>query len=268
MSRRTSRVWKFSSEEFGNMVKESRSWHMLVKSCNFGHACNSITVKKRVQEENIDVSHFKGKNWSKGTIQTEEQKNYRYTLDELLVNNKDYKPQNQKLKKRLIIEKKLEDKCSVCNQKPKWNGKKLVLQLDHINGDPYDNRLENLRVICPNCHSQTDTFCGKTKFKKRVHPKIEHKKNLQKVLKELKKTVRGKKSNLPTSNDRTNHCIKCDTPIYRGGKNCVSCSQKNSRKVKERPPKEQLLKEIKELGYSATGRKYGVSDNAIRKWIK
>jgi hypothetical protein len=51
--------------------------------------------------------------------------------------------------------------CSECGQLPEWNGKPLVLQVDHINGDPTDNRPENLRFLCPNCHTQTDTFAGR-----------------------------------------------------------------------------------------------------------
>jgi hypothetical protein len=51
--------------------------------------------------------------------------------------------------------------CSVCDQSPTWNNQPLVLQIDHINGDAADNRLENLRFLCPNCHSQTDTFAGR-----------------------------------------------------------------------------------------------------------
>ena len=58
-------------------------------------------------------------------------------------------------------------KCAICGNNGIWNNQKLVLQLDHKNGDNTDNRLSNLRLLCPNCHSQTDTFSGRNiKIKK------------------------------------------------------------------------------------------------------
>jgi hypothetical protein len=68
--------------------------------------------------------------------------------------------QTFKLNKRLIKEKILEDKCSICGIK-EWNGKKINMHLDHINGISSDHVLSNLRLVCPNCHSQTETYCGK-----------------------------------------------------------------------------------------------------------
>jgi hypothetical protein len=124
----------------------------------------------------------------------------------------------QKIKSRIIKENLLIYKCEICNNLGEHNGSKLSLHLDHINGINDDNRLENLRFLCPNCHSQTETYGGKS------NKKIKSKKNKN-----------------------------ADRP--------------NSRKV-ERPTLETLLKDVEEFGYSATGRKYGVSDNAIRKWIK
>lgn len=67
----------------------------------------------------------------------------------------------QKLKGKLIAAGLKKDECEVCGQLPIWNSKPLVLQLDHINGVHTDNRLENLRVICGHCHSQTSTFAGR-----------------------------------------------------------------------------------------------------------
>ena len=70
--------------------------------------------------------------------------------------------QTLKLKKRLISEKVLDYKCASCGLF-EWNNKEISLQLDHIDGNSHNHKLENLRLLCPNCHSQTDTWCGKNK---------------------------------------------------------------------------------------------------------
>lgn len=67
------------------------------------------------------------------------------------------------LKKRILKSNLIAYKCAICSMLPIWNGKDLVLQLDHINGINDDNRLENLRFLCPNCHTQTDTFSAKNR---------------------------------------------------------------------------------------------------------
>jgi len=85
-------------------------------------------------------------------------------LDEILVDNSPYIGGSTHLKNKLLKLKLLVYKCYICNIND-WNGKYLVLQLDHINGHKLDNRLNNLRLLCPNCHSQTETFCGKNNIK-------------------------------------------------------------------------------------------------------
>jgi Zn finger protein HypA/HybF involved in hydrogenase expression len=64
------------------------------------------------------------------------------------------------VKSRIIKDKLIPYECAVCGLKDNWNNKSITLQLDHINGINNDNRLKNLRFLCPNCHSQTITFCG------------------------------------------------------------------------------------------------------------
>ena len=83
----------------------------------------------------------------------------RMTLDEVLVNG------NKKLwaRHRDKVKQLLGNTCSACKIKSQWNEMDLVLHLDHINGIPTDNRIENLRLLCPNCHSQTSTYCGRNK---------------------------------------------------------------------------------------------------------
>lgn len=78
--------------------------------------------------------------------------------------------------------------------------------------------------------------------------------------------VIGKNNKNKNKKKKKKYFCNCGIEIHRNHKQCQSCCSKNKRKV-DRPPLEQLIKEIEELGYCGTGRKYGVSDNAIRKWV-
>lgn len=89
----------------------------------------------------------------------------KYKNEEVFKDNSFYPRKD--IKKRIISDNLLEYKCVECNNIGVHNNKKLVLQLDHINGRSEDNRLENLRFLCPNCHSQTETYAGKSTVGKR-----------------------------------------------------------------------------------------------------
>ncbi len=85
------------------------------------------------------------------------------SLHDILVKNSPYEGGSSALKSRLYRAGLLKEdaQCAECGVSSIWNGKRLVLQLDHINGSNRDNRIENLRLLCPNCHSQTDTYAGR-----------------------------------------------------------------------------------------------------------
>ena len=78
-----------------------------------------------------------------------------------ILNGKHPQYPTNKLKKRCIKDGILENKCIICGQLPKGEGKELVLHLDHIDGNKYNHDLDNIRILCPNCHTQTDTYSGK-----------------------------------------------------------------------------------------------------------
>ena len=232
MRKRTSPIWATSKEELSRIVKNSGSLAQVLREINldpYGTGSRYRSLKQRLLDDKIDFSHISlgkmcnlGKKFPGKAI----------PLEEVMVKNSTYSRGH--LKKRLIKDKILENKCVLCGQLTEYNGKELVMVLDHVNGVRNDHREENLRLLCPNCNSQEPTFAGKR-------------------------------------NKKYYYCEKCNNEITKQSKSklCKSCYGKkySSRKVKNRPSKEQLLKMIKETSYCAVGRKYGVSDKAVRKWL-
>lgn len=136
------------------------------------------------------------------------------------------------LRKKLIEDGIKKDECEVCGH-THWQNKKLTLELHHKDGNRYNNLIDNLQILCPNCHSLISN-----------HARI--------------KTIKIKKMS---------YC-SCGKQILVGSEMCEECWHKKNRKVTNRPEKSILLEDVKNLGYSGSGRKYGVSDNTIRKWLK
>jgi ssDNA-binding Zn-finger/Zn-ribbon topoisomerase 1 len=219
----------WSKEALTEAVSESVNYAECLR--HIGVASDHSTTQRRklkikIEEYDLDISHFtfharENPGWNKKT-----------PLGEILVKNSTYL-YTTKLKRRLVGGGLLDYECEKCGIS-EWQGKDLTLQLDHINGKSRDNRLENLRLLCPNCHSQTDTFCRRKKGKART---------------------------------KTNQCVDCDEKILASSTRCVSCSA--AQKIKtDWPPTDQLISMVEKTSYTSVGRELGVSDNAVRKRIK
>lgn len=122
---------------------------------------NYAQIKKFIKQYSLSTKHFTGQAWNKGMRGIGKPI---IPLSEILV--KDSTFQSYKLKKRLFDEKIKKPKCEICGWSKKAKDGRLPLELDHINGDRLDNRLKNLRILCPNCHSLQSTHRGLNRKKK------------------------------------------------------------------------------------------------------
>lgn len=203
-------------------------------------------------------------------------------LEEFLVKS-DRRRNNTQIKKKLLQEGLIKNECSICGQPPFWNGQPLVLEIDHINGDNTDNRLENIRLVCPNCHSQTPTFAGRNVRKqnlKNIPPKLK--------LIDMIQNMTIKNIALKFEVDKkivqrwlTHYNIKVCEYYYQDGQRIrrdilkrpdelnyrfTGGPRPDKRKV-NRPDKETLAQMIQTTPFTTIAKQYGVSDKAVRRWV-
>ena len=187
---------------------------------------NYKAVNKYIKIHNIDISHFE-------TNSDRCKKMINFTkkdISEFLIENSN--SCRYHLKKRLFEEGYLDNVCCLCGQDENWNGMKISLIIDHINGISNDNRLENLRIVCPNCNAGLDTFAGR---------------NIKKI--------------------NIDKLCKCGKSKDKKSTLCSGCNGLIKRKV-NRPPYIILKEEIEISGYNSVGRKYNVAGNTIKMWLK
>lgn len=248
---------------------------------------SSDSIKEIIKKYNLDVAHFKGQGWNKDNVNMSM---FRY-------NNA---IKSSKLIRALTILRGW--KCEKCGR-TEWEEKRIPLCVHHIDGNHINNELNNLMVLCPNCHAQTDNYCGKNKsthkpftdeefvealknttsirqalqslginyaakyYYDKAHYLIDKYNIVQKRKAAQKIKSKTKKKKKTTKEKQKNYCIDCGKEIHHNAKRCIECEHKKQRKI-EWPQRDELKEMIRSKSFSAIGRLYNVSDNAIRKWCK
>jgi hypothetical protein len=232
---------RYSESQAREAIAQSLSWSEALRRLGTRPAGGNWKTLRRYAEEvwRIRFDHFDPYASQRASLPRE-----RTPLSEILVVGSTYSRGH--LKERLYAEGLKLPICERCGQGELWHGQRMSLILDHVNGVGDDNRLENLQIVCPNCAATLSTHCGRNK----PHAIVER------------------------------ECERCGTPFVRRRREQRYCSPEcgrrwdrsglirpGARRV-ERPPYEQLVREIAESSYVAVGRKYGVSGTAIRKWLR
>lgn len=151
-------IWKIDRDELAQIVAQSTTGTDICNHFGLRAASGQMrTLFERIRAENIPHDHIpRGRSSGKGIKRGGTRA---FPLEQVLVKGSTYARTN--LKRRLLEAGLLRNQCYDCGQGPTWNGRPLSLQIDHKNGVANDNRLDNLQMLCPNCHSQTETFAGK-----------------------------------------------------------------------------------------------------------
>jgi hypothetical protein len=230
----------FPEDQFREAVARALCWSDVLRELGYetkGH--NIRTVQRWAQRWQVSTEHFDA-----DRVRALAGRRRAQPLQDVLIEGSTYS--RGKLKERLIREGLKRPVCEMCGQGEKWHGAPMSMVLDHVNGQADDNRLENLRIVCPNCNATLDTHCGRNMPRQRVCPSCQE-------------------AFVPR--DRlhrycTERCWGVDARrLYLG------VPHPEARRV-PRPSLEQLQADIESMSMVAVGKKYGVSDNAVRKWLR
>lgn len=278
----------YTQEEFIEAVKNSYSYSGVCRILGISPKGGNLkTVKNKIQQLELDASHFTGQRWNKGKTSENHPSIKKKDISEILVENSGWASGH--IRQRLIKEGLKEAKCECCGR-TEWFGVPIPLELHHINEIHTDNRLENLLILCPNCHAMTDSHINIENLSALVkRQEVEGRKVREALIAKFEKEKATGNPEPSLNNEEgaeTRHvqpkfknkyvlepkyCEYCGKELEGRSRQNKYCSQDYAHKANgsKRPDILTLLEDFKELkSFIQVGNKYGVTDNAVRKWCK
>lgn len=259
-----SKIYDLTKEELQNLFDTSYSYADILRKIGLFGSCNNRTLKRIEKEYNINVDQF-SINHKRFMSEIGKRSAKRYDLESKLTKNSIIN--SHKLKNKLIEAGYKKAECEICGLST-WLDKPIKLHLHHKDGDHTNNTLENLQILCPNCHSMTDNYgvYNSNIYKKHIADK-ENKKTTKIKYKITNTTKQTKKKKTPQKKEL---CPVCKTNMKDvHSSTCLSCSYKSRMKDLSEIVERDILKDlIRNTPFLQIAKKYDVSDNTIRKWCK
>lgn len=275
----------YTQEQFIEAVKSSYSYSEVCRTLGISPKGGNLkTVKNKILQLELDASHFTGQRWNKGKTSEDHPSIKKKDISEILIENSGWS--SGAIRQRLIKEGLKEAKCECCGR-TEWLGLPIPLELHHINEIHTDNRLENLLVLCPNCHAMTDSHINIEQLDSLIKKQeIEGHKIREALIVKFEKEkaiINSKNSAIKENveakpikpkfrkkpNLEPKYCKYCGKELEGRARQNKYCSQECAHKANgsKRPDVFTLLNDFKELkSFVQVGKKYGVTDNAVRKW--